>query len=221
MARVRKPKPKLRPDYVNRRMVAEERIRRFVSHYKVHLNATQAAIAAGYSKKDAANRGTILLKNGRVQELLQEHSLEVQAEAGVKARDILQALQEIAYLDPLDIFYPDGRCRPMNEIPLRARRCIAGFDVVKQNLVKGDGITDEVRRVKLVPKHVALDLLARHKGLTVQASDSVITAKQLEKMTDEEFLATQKQALERFERHLAAKALLQARLLALPEAERA
>ena len=38
----------------------------FVDEYLVDLNATQAAIRAGYSVKDADKIGTVLLRNTRI-----------------------------------------------------------------------------------------------------------------------------------------------------------
>src|SRR5947208_7688959 len=47
------------------------RQRLFVDHYLVHVNATQAAIGAGYSRKTADSQGQRLLKNVEVAEAIE------------------------------------------------------------------------------------------------------------------------------------------------------
>lgn len=53
-----------------------EKQRRFAEEFLVDLNATQAAIRAGYSKRGAENTGWRLLRNARVQDFLDELRLE-------------------------------------------------------------------------------------------------------------------------------------------------
>ena len=69
---------------------------RFVTEYLVDLNATQAALRAGYSPRTAPQQGSRLLKNVDVQAALatkQTHQLQA---VEVRIEDVLRDLKAIA-----------------------------------------------------------------------------------------------------------------------------
>lgn len=65
---------------------------RFVEEYLIDLNATQAAIRAGYSKKTAEVQGPRLLGNVRVQEAVKKAIDERSEESGVTVERIWKGL---------------------------------------------------------------------------------------------------------------------------------
>lgn len=67
----------------------------FVDEYLVDLNATQAAIRAGYSQKTAYSMGQRLLKNVEVQEAVQEAKQERAQRTEITQDYVLQKLKEI------------------------------------------------------------------------------------------------------------------------------
>lgn len=72
-----------------------KRQRLFVEHYLTHYNATQAIIDAGYkaaSRHAAAQKGSILLKDPRVQELVSQRLTE----AAMSADEVLMRYAEQA-----------------------------------------------------------------------------------------------------------------------------
>lgn len=68
----------------------------FVREYLVDLNATQAAIRAGYSEKTAYSQGQRLLKNVEVQTALQDGQATKAEAAQVNAKMVLDGLRRIA-----------------------------------------------------------------------------------------------------------------------------
>lgn len=66
----------------------------FCREYLVDLNATQAAIRAGYSKKTAEQQGARLLRNVKVQMCLQSLRLEQQERVQVTADYVLTTIVE-------------------------------------------------------------------------------------------------------------------------------
>jgi len=62
---------------------------RFVEHYQIHGNATQAAIAAGYSEKSAHVMGCNLLKNSKISKQVAAAQAKFVEESGV-TRDWLE-----------------------------------------------------------------------------------------------------------------------------------
>jgi hypothetical protein len=52
--------------------------------------------------------------------------------------------------------------------PKEARAALAGYDTVVRNLTSGDGFVDTVLKVKMNDRVAALDMLAKHFGLTTE-----------------------------------------------------
>ena len=65
---------------------------RFVEEYLIDLNATQAAIQAGYSKKTAYSQGQRLLKNVEVAAAIQAAQIEVSRRAKIAVDDVVTGL---------------------------------------------------------------------------------------------------------------------------------
>lgn len=65
---------------------------RFVSEYLIDLNATQAAIRAGYSTKTANEQGARLLANASVSQRVAAKARQHTAKAEITAQDVLQGL---------------------------------------------------------------------------------------------------------------------------------
>ena len=69
---------------------------RFVEEYLVDLNATQAAIRAGYSAKTANRIGQQLLTFLDIQNVIKEKQAERSARTEITADYVLDGLQEVA-----------------------------------------------------------------------------------------------------------------------------
>ena len=75
------------------------RQQRFVTEYLVDLNATQAAIRAGYSPKTAQQQGSRLLTNVVVkQAIAAQHARQLKA-VEVRIEDVLRDVMAIAHTD--------------------------------------------------------------------------------------------------------------------------
>lgn len=83
----------------------------------------------------------------------------------------LEQLHAIATFDISDVFDDRGNVKPLSQIPRRARMAIQNVDVVLQNLTAGDGIVDEVARVRSAPKLPAIELLLKAHGKLVQRTE--------------------------------------------------
>lgn len=75
--------------------------RKFVNEYLVDLNATQAAIRAGYSEKTAYSQGQRLLKNVEIQEHLQKRQADLQNDA-VTPEKVIEELAKIGFSKSTD-----------------------------------------------------------------------------------------------------------------------
>lgn len=134
----------------------------FAKEYLVDLNATQAAIRAGYSKKTARSQGQRLLTNvdihNRVSELMGTRSERTEIDADW----VLSRLAAEAEADLADILTDNGALKPVSQWPLIWRQgLVAGFEVSEETVdgVKvGDTVkvklSDRIKRIELIGKHV-------------------------------------------------------------------
>jgi phage terminase small subunit len=113
------------------------RQKRFVALYLVDLNATQAAINAGYSEKTAGSQGERLLKNVEIARLVQQSQNRRMSRLELTADNVIEALRRIVMFDPASLYSPDGHLLPLHEIPPEARACLSGLDV--DELYVGEG----------------------------------------------------------------------------------
>lgn len=136
----------------------------FCREYLIDLNATQAAIRAGYSEKTARSQAQRMLTNVDIQTELKE-LMEIRAKrAEIDADTVLAELLRIARADIGEAFNPDGSLKSMAEMPEEIRRAISGVDVFEEFQGRGDsreqiGFT---RKVRFWDKVKALEMLGRH-----------------------------------------------------------
>ena len=76
-------------------MVLNDRQKRFADEYIIDLNATQAAIRAGYADRSAYSQGQRLLKNVEVQAYIEERMESHKKETIAKQEEILETLTAI------------------------------------------------------------------------------------------------------------------------------
>lgn len=76
---------------------------RFVEEYLVDLNATQAAIRAGYSKRSAEVEGSRLLRNAKVAAEVAAARAKLSEAAEVSAERVMREVALIALADPRSV----------------------------------------------------------------------------------------------------------------------
>lgn len=136
----------------------------FVSEYLIDLNATQAAIRAGYSENAAKETGYENLTKPHIQDAIQEAQKKRLEKNEVNADYVLKRLIEIDEMDVVDILDDDGHLKPVTQWPKTWRRTISGLDV--QELMMGK-VETVLRKIKWPDKVKNLELLGKH--IDVQA----------------------------------------------------
>lgn len=146
---------------------------RFAQEYVVDLNATQAAIRAGYSEDTARAQASRLLLNVDIQAHVEKARKEQTQRTGVDADTILFELLRIARSDLGQAFDDNGNLLPIKEIPEDVRRAISGVETFEE--FDGHGServkVGETRKLKFWDKTRALELLGKHLGLYVERID--------------------------------------------------
>jgi phage terminase small subunit len=126
----------------------------------IDLNATQAAIRAGYSVKTANEQGARLLTNVSVQAEIQRLQAEISRRTGISQDRVIRELAKIAFLNPMNLVTPEGRIR--DGASQDDLSCIEG---VKFKRSDSDTGYSEEREVKIASKLKALELLGKHLGM--------------------------------------------------------
>ena len=143
----------------------------FVAEYLIDLNATQAAIRAGYSAKTAASQGERLLRNAEIATAVSDGQRKRLDSAELSATRVLEEMRRLAFSDVRDLFDEQGKLRPIHTLTREQSAAIAGLEVIIKNAEAGDGHMDTVHKIKVWDKPRTLEMLGKHfKLLTDQIS---------------------------------------------------
>ena len=132
----------------------------FVKEYLVDLNATQAAIRAGFSAKTAQEQSSRMLSNVIIQAAIQEEMNKRAEKVGITAERVLNEIAKMAFLDPRKLFDADGKPLHITALDDDTAASIAGLDVVTTG--NQDVGYADVLKIKLADKAKNLELLGRH-----------------------------------------------------------
>lgn len=139
----------------------------FVEEYLKDLNATQAAIRAGYSAKTAQEQSSRLLSNVMVSAAIAEARAARSERTRIDADWVLTRLAEEADADIADLYDEHGGLKPVKEWPLIWRKgLVAGIETVSERVgedkygkpefatIHKVKLSDRVKRLELIGKHI-------------------------------------------------------------------
>ena len=131
----------------------------FVIEYLKDLNATQAAIRAGYSEHTARVIGQENLTKPAIAAAIEDQINAQQARTLITSDRILREYGRLGFFDARKLFKEDGGLKRIVDLDIDEQAAIAGIDVVTTgNAELGYG---EITKVKLVDRKGALDSMAR------------------------------------------------------------
>ena len=140
---------------------------RFVQEYLIDLNATQAAIRAGYSKKTAEWIGPQQLTKSHVAQAVAQGMKARGERTAVTADRVLLEAARLALFDPRKLFNDDGSPKGITELDDDTAAAVAGIEVVEQ--FEGSGkdrvFVGYLKKYRIADKNSALEKLFRHHGL--------------------------------------------------------
>lgn len=139
----------------------------FVLEYLKDLNATKAAIRAGYSEATAANIGSELLQKTGVADAIGQAMEKRAKRLNLEADRIVRELERLGFSDIRGIFDEQGGILPPSAWPDELAPAIAGVEVFEEFEGKGDNrkFVGYTKKVKLWDKPKSLELLAKHRGM--------------------------------------------------------
>lgn len=138
-----------------------EKQKRFVEEYLIDLNATQAAIRAGYSVKTANEQGAQNLAKLSIKEEISKAMAERSKRTGINQDRVIEELAKIAFVNANDLINPED-ASVRKDASKDDLACIQSVKVKQSFSDKGD-ITE--REVRLNDKMKALELLGKHLGM--------------------------------------------------------
>lgn len=135
--------------------------KRFIDEYLIDLNATQAAIRAGYSKKTAQRIGSENLSKPLLQAEIQKRRGKLQQKLEISQEKVLSELAAIAFANGADFakvvktgLLASVEMVPTDELPPEKLPAIAGIKANQYGV-----------EVKLHDKVRALEMLGKYLGL--------------------------------------------------------
>lgn len=140
-----------------------------MAEYLVDLNATQAAIRAGYSPKTAKAQGSRLLTNGDVASAVSAGAQKAVQKLTVTAAMVKERLCLLAFQDVRALYDDKGNLRPVHELPDHVAPMLAGLEVTRTRRRSGEDTdtVEDLHKVKIVDPVRPLEMLAKHFGLLV------------------------------------------------------
>jgi phage terminase small subunit len=179
------PRPrKLLPNGLTQRQNA------FINEYLIDLNATQAAIRAGYSKHTAGEQAARLLANVRISEIVKQRTEERAEKTQIDAAWLLDRLAAESVADANDLYDNEGHFKPVSEWPLIWRQgLVQGIEMGDVTIGSGRNaktvrrpvkvrLSDRAKRLELVGKHVGVQAFRDRvdHGLTGEAEKTIVDA---------------------------------------------
>ena len=163
----------------------------FAQEYFLDNNASQAIRRAGSKAKDLSVAGSNMLAIKKVKARIIELRAGRSERTQINADWLLSRLAEEAQADVADIYAADGNLKPVHEWPKIWRQgLVAGIttsetsvDGVKMGEVVGVKISDRIRRLELIGKHINVNAFqdtVQHKGLDALADRLARASKRVE-----------------------------------------
>jgi phage terminase small subunit len=162
---------------------------RFCEEYLVDLNATQAAIRAGYSEDSAAAIGCENLIKPNIQAEIQRLQARVSKKLEISRERVLKEYARIAFADIRDMYDQNSRLIPPKDLSDDAAAALAGMEVFEEFGFDKSGERvhiGDTKKVKLWDKLKALDSLGKHIGLFEEDNKQKNPNMDFSKLTAEE-----------------------------------
>lgn len=154
----------------------------FVREYVTDMNATRAALEAGYSKKRAQVKGSELTRVPDVKNAIDELLAPAMREADLTRDNILAQLSNFLFSNIVKYLDEDGGLRvPPDQLPEHVQQCIVHYEVEEPKYDrKGNQVAGRRVKVKLPDKVQCLQLAMRYLNLlnpeTVSNNSTVLVS---------------------------------------------
>lgn len=137
---------------------------KFCYEYLIDLNATQAAIRAGYSKKTANRIGPENLSKLEISEFIQKARQKTAEKLEISRERIINEYSKLAFFDIRKVLTVDGGLKKSNDWDDDSAAAIAGLESYDEKEPDSGIVLGTVRKIKISDKRAALDSLCKVLG---------------------------------------------------------
>jgi phage terminase small subunit len=147
--------------------------KRFCDEYLIDLNATQAAIRAGYSKKSAYSIGEENLKKPEILERVKLLMAKREERTEITQDRVLNELAKLGFFDARMLFNADGTPKNINDLDDNTAAAITGLDVMEEFIGTGKDrvFVGYTKKYKLADKRAALVDIGKHIGMFIERKE--------------------------------------------------
>ncbi len=135
---------------------------KFCEEYLVDLNATQAAIRAGYSIKTARSIGNRLLTNVDIRRCIDKLKEKQSQRTQISADRVLKEVARLAFYDIRKAFDEDGRLKNPKDLDDDTAAAIANIEALYSRLPGKKEILQGVKKIRMVDKGANLERLMKY-----------------------------------------------------------
>ena len=163
--------------------------KRFCNEYLIDLNATRAyKVAYPRCKKDETVRANSsrLLTNANIQNYILEKQKEIEKRTEVTQDMVIKELARIAFLDIRKLYNDSGGLKNIQDIDEEAVKAISSLETLEEYEGYGEDREQigDTKKVKLLDKVKALELLGKHLGMFNDVNVNMKNAIQVELVDD-------------------------------------
>lgn len=173
----------------------------FVKEYLVDLNATKAAIRAGYSEKTAQQIGTENLLKPVISAAIKDEMAKREERTEITQDKVLNELAKIGFFDIRKLLDSEGNPIPLHELDDKTSAAIAGLDILEE--YEGTGkdrvFVGYVKKYKIADKRAALVDIGKHLGMFIERKE-VGSPGDFDKLNDDELQQSIERAADIIER---------------------
>lgn len=155
----------------------------FVREYLIDLNATQAAVRAGYSKKSANEFAGQLMAKPHIKAAIDAAIAKRSQKTEIDSEWVLRRLALEADADLKDIYTDNGSLKPVKDWPKIWRLgLVAGVEHIEVKDREGNATGDVIVKVRLSERLRRIELIGKH--IRVNAFQETVNVKGLDTLAD-------------------------------------
>jgi phage terminase small subunit len=164
---------------------------KFCNEYLIDLNATQAAIRAGYSEKTAAVIAAENLTKPNISQYIQEARQKSAEKAEISREKVINEYAKLAFFDIRKVLTVDGGLKNTTEWDDDSAAAIARLESYDEKEPDSGMVLGTVRKIKVSDKRAALDSLCKVLGFNapekseIKVNNAPFNDQQVEKIIHE------------------------------------
>lgn len=157
-----------------------EKQKRFCQEYMKDLNATQAAIRAGYKESNARQSASEILTKPYIQDYVAELQRDIRERSEITVDEVVQTLADILRFDIKELYGFNGGLLPIHDIPEAHRKSISGIESEQlHEWQDGEQVpAGVVKKIKTIDRLRAGDMLMKYFGAYSKDNTVNVTVEQ-------------------------------------------